>query len=201
MRPAWSELTVFYPRFEKVIAILKPTELKPDPATQFWTVYKEVAGEYDDDLVSKYGGQLDTLLIFVSAFTSFCTSFASITSFCVRRVYSRPSLPRLLFKLSLHSSRIPSISQMSFSSEYYNKIPHLVKPTRWHPSRLSRSASSEPNRSSSQAWPSHYWWLLSPSWGNSGSYTMPRPRRGETLSIEGRNARKNSWGSGSGDCS
>ena len=51
-------------------------ELRPpvthavDPATAFWTVYKKVAGEYDDDLVSEYVGNLDISLIFVSKVTS-----------------------------------------------------------------------------------------------------------------------------------
>ena len=35
----------------------------------FWTVYKKVADEHDNDLVSKYVGDLDTSLLFVSPFT------------------------------------------------------------------------------------------------------------------------------------
>ena len=62
---------MFYPRFEKAIASFKPTKLKNNPATHFWTVYKKVADEHDNDLVSKYVGDLDTSLLFVSAFTSF----------------------------------------------------------------------------------------------------------------------------------
>ena len=48
----------------------KPTKIKTDPTTNFWTVYKKVAGEHDSDLVSKYVGDLDTSLLFVSTFTS-----------------------------------------------------------------------------------------------------------------------------------
>ena len=182
---------MLYPRFEKAIASLKPTELEPDPATHFWTLYKKLADEHD--LVPRYFGDLDTCLIFVSAFTSFHIPFISTASFCVRRVYSRPSLPRLSSKSSHKPNQILSISQMSFSSKHYCRIPRLVtEPTRWRPSRLSRPAPSEPNPSSSQAWPSHCLRLLSPSWGNSGSYTIPESRRGGTLSIEGRNARQSS---------
>jgi len=47
---------------------LRPTKIKTDPATNFWTVYKKVADEHDDDLVSKYVGDLDTSLLFVSTF-------------------------------------------------------------------------------------------------------------------------------------
>ena len=77
MRPVWSEPTVFYHRFEKAIASLNPTEHKPDPVTYFWTVYKKVADEYDNDLLSKYVGDLDTSLLFVSAFMSLHTPFTS----------------------------------------------------------------------------------------------------------------------------
>ena len=200
MCPVWSEPTVFHFRFEKAIASLKPTKLKTDPATHFWTVYKNIADEHDNDLVSKHVGDLDTSLLFVSAFTSLRILLTSTKPCCARRVYSRPLLPHLLSKLFLHSSRILPISQTPFYFEYYNKILRSVEPTRWHPSRISRSASSEPSPSSSQACPSHYSWLLSPCWGNSGSYIIPESRRGGTLSIEGRNARPSSRDSRSGDC-
>jgi len=55
---------------EKAIAILKPAKIRTDPSTNFWTVYKKVADEHDNDLVSKYVGDLDTSLLFVSTFTS-----------------------------------------------------------------------------------------------------------------------------------
>ena len=66
---------MFYPRFENAIASLKPTKTKTDPTTHFWTAYKKVADEHDNDIVSKYVGDLDTSLLFVS----------------------RPSLSRVLF--------------------------------------------------------------------------------------------------------
>jgi len=55
---------------EKAITTLKPVKIKTDPSTNFWTVYKKVADEHDNDLVSKYVGDLDTSLLFVSTFTS-----------------------------------------------------------------------------------------------------------------------------------
>ena len=77
MRPARSEPTMFHLRFENTIASLKPTKLKTDPATHFWTVYKKVADEHDHDLLSKYVGDLDTSLLFVSAVTPFHICFIS----------------------------------------------------------------------------------------------------------------------------
>ena len=53
-------------RFEKAIADWKPDKIGTDPTTNFWTIYKKVADEYDNDLVNKYVGDLDTSLIFVS---------------------------------------------------------------------------------------------------------------------------------------
>jgi len=55
---------------EKAISTWKPARIKTDPTTNFWTVYKKVADEHDTDLVSKYVGDLDTSLLFVSAVTS-----------------------------------------------------------------------------------------------------------------------------------
>ena len=77
---------------------LKPTKLKTDPATHFWTVYRGVTDEHDSDLVSKYVGDLDTSLLFVSAFIFLHIPFTSTTSFCVRRVCSQLLLPRLSSK-------------------------------------------------------------------------------------------------------
>ena len=155
MRPALSEPTMFHSRFEEAMASSKPTKFKSDPTTHFWTVYRGVIDEHDNDLVSKYVGDLDTSLLFVSTFMSLHIPFTSLASFCIRRVYSRLSHPRLLSKLSLDSSRILPTSQMSFSSEYCSKIPRSVESTRWHPSRISRSVSLVPNPSSSRACPLH----------------------------------------------
>jgi len=55
---------------EKAIADLKPPPNNIDPTTNFWTVYKGVADEHDNDLVSKYAGDLDTSLLFVSPLVS-----------------------------------------------------------------------------------------------------------------------------------
>jgi len=45
---------------------LKPPPINIDPMTNFWTVYKKVADEHDNDLVLRYAGDLDTSLLFVS---------------------------------------------------------------------------------------------------------------------------------------
>jgi len=57
---------------ERAIAALKPlkpAEIQADPTTNFWTAYKKVADEYDTDVASKYAGDLNISLIFVSAST------------------------------------------------------------------------------------------------------------------------------------
>ena len=85
----WSESTLFRFRFEKAIADWKPTKIT-DPTTNFWTVYKKVADECDNDLVSKYVGDLDTSLLFVSPFPSLVPFiFLNHVYFYIRRVYSR----------------------------------------------------------------------------------------------------------------
>jgi len=68
--PTRTESTLSCFRLEKAIANWRPTRVETDPTTNFWTVYKKVADEYDGDLVSKYVGDLDTSLLFVSAFAS-----------------------------------------------------------------------------------------------------------------------------------
>jgi len=57
-------------RLEKAIANLKPMATEPDPTINFWTAYKKVADEHDDNMVPKYVGNLDTSLLFVSVFTT-----------------------------------------------------------------------------------------------------------------------------------
>lgn len=59
------------PRLEKAINGLKPSEIRIDPTTDFWTAYKNAADEYDDHMVSRYVGELDTSLLFVSTSTHF----------------------------------------------------------------------------------------------------------------------------------
>lgn len=49
---------------------MKPTSTDVDPMTNFWTVYQNVADQYDGDLLDKYARDLDTSLLFVSASTS-----------------------------------------------------------------------------------------------------------------------------------
>jgi len=60
---------------EKAIADLKPPPNNIDPTTNFWTVYKKVADEHDNDLVSKYAGDLDNSLLFVSTLVSLARMF------------------------------------------------------------------------------------------------------------------------------
>ena len=48
---------------------MRTTTTKTDPSTNLWAVYKKVADEHDNDLVSKRIGDLDTSLLFVSTFT------------------------------------------------------------------------------------------------------------------------------------
>ena len=55
-------------RFEKAIANhCKPAAIKANPTTSFWSVYKKVADEHDNDMVTKYVEDLDTSLLFVCA--------------------------------------------------------------------------------------------------------------------------------------
>ena len=194
-----SEPIVFHSRFEKAIAGLKPTKLKTDPAPDFWTTYEEVADKHDSELASKYIGDLDITLIFVSVITSPREPFISTRPCCVRRVCFRPSPPPSSSKTFPHSSRIPQISQTSFSSEYCSKIPRLTGPIPWHPSQTSRPASSEHSPSSSSVYLAHYLCLSSRLWGNSGFIVTLESRHGGILPIEERNARQSVWDSRSGD--
>ena len=94
---AWTETFLSRFRLEKAITNWKPGKIKTDPTTNFWTVYKKVADEHDNDLVSKYVGDLDTSLLFVSAFTS-PARLVHLAFFYVRLVYSRPLLQLSLSK-------------------------------------------------------------------------------------------------------
>jgi hypothetical protein len=69
MGPVQTESALSCFRLEKAITNWKPGRIKTDQTTNFWTVYKNVADEHDSDMVSKYVGDLDTSLLFVSPFT------------------------------------------------------------------------------------------------------------------------------------
>ncbi|KAF9782745.1 hypothetical protein BJ322DRAFT_168803 [Thelephora terrestris] len=62
-------------RLEKAIKELKPAPVNTDPTTDFWTVYKKVADEHDNDLLNKYAGDLDTSLLFAGLFSAVATTF------------------------------------------------------------------------------------------------------------------------------
>ena len=68
-RTVWTEPALSCFRLEKAIASWKPATAEVDPTTNFWTVYKKVADEHDNEMVSKYIADLDTSLLFVSGST------------------------------------------------------------------------------------------------------------------------------------
>ena len=70
MGPVQTKSTLPCIRLEKAITVLKPAKIETDPTANFWTAYKKVADEHDNELVSKYVGDLDTSLLFVSPFAS-----------------------------------------------------------------------------------------------------------------------------------
>jgi len=108
--PTRTKPTPSHNRLEKAIANWKPDNGEPDPTTNFWTVYKKVAGEYDDEMVKRYVTDLDNSLLFVSAFPSPGSRvFVSTRFFRFRRHYFRPFLPHSLSKSSQDSSRTPLI--------------------------------------------------------------------------------------------
>ncbi|KAF9649361.1 hypothetical protein BDM02DRAFT_3094942, partial [Thelephora ganbajun] len=53
-------------------------KIKTDPTTNFWTVYKKVADEHDNDLVSKYVGDLDTSLLFAGLFSAVTAQIVAV---------------------------------------------------------------------------------------------------------------------------
>ena len=166
---------------------MKPQEIGSDPATKFWAAYEKVADWHDPNLLSKCVGDLDTSLLFVSMFMSHYLFLASTEwCFCVRRDYSRPLPPRLLFRSFHCFNRIPQTLRMSSCSEYWNRTPRLVEPTHLLPSFIPPSALSEPSPSSSLVCPSHYSWPSSRCWGNSGSCIIFPSRPRGISSKEGR---------------
>lgn len=60
---------IFRFRLESVITDSRPPKaVQADPTKTFWTTYKEVADEHDNDMIAKYTGALDSSLLFVSTF-------------------------------------------------------------------------------------------------------------------------------------
>jgi hypothetical protein len=91
-----ADSVLFCFRLNKAITDLNLEQKSVDPVTQFWTVYRKVAEEHDNDMVAKYVGDLDTSLLFVSVFMTASVSYLlKLDPFsCVRRVYFLRSPPR-----------------------------------------------------------------------------------------------------------
>ena len=70
VRLVWAESAPLRSRLEKEIANYRPATVNTNPTTNFWTVYKKVADEHDNDMISKCVGDLDTSLRFVRASVS-----------------------------------------------------------------------------------------------------------------------------------
>lgn len=49
-----------------------------DPRSRFWKIYRSTADAYDDELLRKYGGDMDMSMIFVGRFSLFVVSFADL---------------------------------------------------------------------------------------------------------------------------
>ncbi|KAG0708128.1 hypothetical protein DFH29DRAFT_762640, partial [Suillus ampliporus] len=46
-----------------------------DPLSKFWGTYKNVAGEYDDDMLERCNGNMDIVLIFAGLFSAVNAAF------------------------------------------------------------------------------------------------------------------------------
>ncbi|KAF7369352.1 hypothetical protein MVEN_00263800 [Mycena venus] len=59
----------------KAVEALKQQPQSPDKRIAFWTAYKKLADEFDDELQRKYGQDLDTSLIFAGLFSAVSSAF------------------------------------------------------------------------------------------------------------------------------
>ena len=49
-----------------------------DPRSRFWKIYRSTADAYDDELLRKYGDDMDMSMIFVSCSSHLVISFADL---------------------------------------------------------------------------------------------------------------------------
>ncbi|KAF7335505.1 hypothetical protein MVEN_02204200 [Mycena venus] len=59
----------------KAVEALKQQPQSPDKKIAFWTEYKKLADEFDNELQAKYGQDLDTSLIFAGLFSAVSSAF------------------------------------------------------------------------------------------------------------------------------
>ncbi|KAF7352326.1 hypothetical protein MVEN_01196300 [Mycena venus] len=59
----------------KAVEALKHQPQSPDRKIAFWTAYKKLADEFDNELQAKYGQDLDTSLIFAGLFSAVSSAF------------------------------------------------------------------------------------------------------------------------------
>ena len=68
MEPVLTGSSLSCSRLERAVNNLRPERVESGPTADFWTVYEKVADERDGYIVTKYLDDLDTTLLFVSAF-------------------------------------------------------------------------------------------------------------------------------------
>ncbi|KAJ7159708.1 hypothetical protein C8R46DRAFT_1108930 [Mycena filopes] len=64
--------------FEKLVKVIEagqPRTQATDRKTTFWTLYKSLGDEFDGEFQAKYGGDLDTALIFAGLFSAVSSAF------------------------------------------------------------------------------------------------------------------------------
>ncbi|KAJ7154536.1 hypothetical protein C8R46DRAFT_439593 [Mycena filopes] len=62
-------------RLQEAIEGLKPKVVTTDKKTRFWNAYKTLADEHDQELLQKYGTELDTSLLFSGLFSAVSSAF------------------------------------------------------------------------------------------------------------------------------
>ncbi|KAJ6550327.1 hypothetical protein B0H19DRAFT_1265158 [Mycena capillaripes] len=70
-----TSLTAAFENLKKAVEAVKKQPQSMDKKTTFWTEYKTLADEFDKELQRKYGGDLDTSLIFAGLFSAISSAF------------------------------------------------------------------------------------------------------------------------------
>ncbi|KAF8146057.1 hypothetical protein K438DRAFT_528597, partial [Mycena galopus ATCC 62051] len=145
-----ASMTAASESLKKAVEALKKQPQSTDKRTTFWTAYKTLADEFDKELQQKYGGDLDTSLMFAGLFSAVSSAFIIQIQ---PEIQSDPTQALLIFLVQNMTGAAAPALPMSQSTG----------PRRSSSSRRACCMSVSYRRS----W-QHYWQFS----GNSGSYTM-----------------------------
>ncbi|KAJ6564507.1 hypothetical protein B0H19DRAFT_79416, partial [Mycena capillaripes] len=137
-----ASLTAVLESVTRAVGALKQLPQSPDKKIAFWTAYKKLADEFDNELQGKYRDDLDTSLIFAGLFSAVSSAFIiqiqpelqpdpnapmqALLAYLVQNITGFPSAPLPPGGLTPHSTAPPTIVVVAQCLLYFSLFITLL---------------------------------------------------------------------------